>query len=421
MLRSEAQLLHERNVNLHASPEVEGVVEYLRANGENIPNEPSPKIVAYMGFLASSDYVNDGVLNGNPESLERQIESCLVQREDVRPEAWIILSHNDEVNQDATDVLVASVREVQRAGLQEWAKQLKDYPQWFRFYAFEELIRLGRFDYNQGKFEERGKGCMVPFPQLEPEALEYVYERVMASDRRSFGQLYSHALDEVSSLSPEERRQQEGTWIKFNRTDDWEESWILGRFYAVCQFKWKELDPEHPQPSPLLSGDYYIYCTPNDDGVHCVPRIGIGTFSKGGFSMLDGIVGKGPNRSLEPEMMPVLHEKLQHLQEAKGYLRRDEDKQILVNIYNKLQDDPDAFLGDNELRLIYQRDYAVAPGLATSVQRLVSIREGIGADFKWKKANPYLWDIGPVPERSAPLTKPHRSWVVRMLGRIVGR
>jgi hypothetical protein len=85
-----SQFLHERNPNLHSSQEVEGVVGYLRAGGESIPNEPSDKISAYLGFLANGDYVNDGILTGDQSSIDRQIDAHVIKTEDV-PESYFEL------------------------------------------------------------------------------------------------------------------------------------------------------------------------------------------------------------------------------------------------------------------------------------------------------------------------------------------
>ena len=78
-----SQFLHEKNPNLHFSQEVEGVVYYLRAGDEAIANEPADKINAYLGFLANKDYVNDGILTGDPESVQRQVSAAVI---DVNPE-----------------------------------------------------------------------------------------------------------------------------------------------------------------------------------------------------------------------------------------------------------------------------------------------------------------------------------------------
>lgn len=78
MLAPDNSLLHEKNPNLHTSIEVEGVVAYLKANGESVTSQPVNKLAAYLGFLAS-EHVQDGILTGNAESARRQIEAACIQ------------------------------------------------------------------------------------------------------------------------------------------------------------------------------------------------------------------------------------------------------------------------------------------------------------------------------------------------------
>jgi len=87
MAQPGSQFIHERNPTLHASQEVEGVVDYLRAGGESIPNEPAEKLSAYLGFLANGKYVNDGILTGDQASIDRQVDAHVIKAHDV-PEGY---------------------------------------------------------------------------------------------------------------------------------------------------------------------------------------------------------------------------------------------------------------------------------------------------------------------------------------------
>ena len=158
MSKQEAQFLHERNTNLHISQEVEGVVGYLRAGGESIPNEPNNKIDAYLGFLANKDYVNDGILTGDQSSIDRQIDAHVVKSEDV-PEGYFELQrriareqgHGDiTITNEMRDQMTEAVQADQRAGLGKWVEYLGGedggYPNWFKYYTFESVVKVGGYD-----------------------------------------------------------------------------------------------------------------------------------------------------------------------------------------------------------------------------------------------------------------------------------
>jgi hypothetical protein len=159
-----SKFLHDRNPNLHTSQEVEGVVDYLRANGEQIPNEPAQKIENYLGFLANADYVNDGILTGNQESINRQIEAHVIKGQDV-PERYFELQRriareqghgNIRITDTMREQLVEAVQSDQRSALGKWVEYLGgddgSYPNWFKHYTWNSVTKLGNYDKEKGEF-----------------------------------------------------------------------------------------------------------------------------------------------------------------------------------------------------------------------------------------------------------------------------
>jgi hypothetical protein len=230
MQRPGSQFLHERNPQLHASNEVETVVGYLRTGGEAIPNQPADKISAYLGFLANREYVNDGILTGDQSSIDRQIEAHVIKAEDV-PEGYFELQrriareqgHGDiAITPEMRDQMVEAVQTDQRAGLSKWVEYLGGddggYPDWFKKYTWDSVTRLGTFDKEKHEFGKRSRGTTAPYPELNREALAYVYDVLNKSrvqgekvdgggnddklqkllKSANFGKLYAHAVLEVT-------------------------------------------------------------------------------------------------------------------------------------------------------------------------------------------------------------------------------
>lgn len=146
MDRLGSQFLHEKNPRLHHSREIEVVVGYLRANGEKIPNEPAAKIQAYLGLLAHEQYVNDGILTGDPESTTRQVEAGVISINNF-PESYFELQKKidcekgdglRDIPPDYRASLVEFIQADQRGSLAVWAEHLTAcaYPDWFTYYAW---------------------------------------------------------------------------------------------------------------------------------------------------------------------------------------------------------------------------------------------------------------------------------------------
>lgn len=183
-----SQFLHERNPNLHASQEVENVVGYLQSGGEAIPNVPADKISAYLGFLANREYVNDGILTGDQSSMDRQIEAHVIKAENV-PEGYFELQRRIAREQGHGEVQITSemrrqmteaVQADQRAGLGKWVEYLGGddggYPNWFKHYTWTSVTKLGFYDKEKQEFQKRSRGTTAPYPELNREALAYVYD-----------------------------------------------------------------------------------------------------------------------------------------------------------------------------------------------------------------------------------------------------
>lgn len=384
MANPETQFLHERNPNLHSSQEVEGVVSYLRAGGEAIPNEPADKIAAYLGLLADREYVNDGILTGDEASIDRQIDAHVIKPEDV-PEGYFELQrriareqgHGDvAINQETRDQMVEAIRADQRVGLGKWVEYLGGedggYPDWFKFYTFGSVTKLGGYDKERGEFLKRSKGTTAPYPELNREALAYVYdvinksriqgEKIDGEDPKlqsllksaNFGNLYAHAVLEVTPTSPELRKEVKGSWTKFNQSSDPRTARRLSGSLQGYGTSWCTAG-ESTASTQLANGDFYVYYTRDEDGKDSVPRVAI-RMQEGNVAEVRGV---NAAQELEPEMADIASEQLKDLPGGEEYIRRAEDMKRLTAIDKKLAADPTVELSPGEIRFLYEFDHEI--------------------------------------------------------------
>ena len=381
-----SSFLHERNPNFHTSQEVESVLDYLRAGGEHIPNEPADKIYAHLGFLANREYVNDGILTGDQSSIDRQISLNVIDASDV-PEGYFELQrriareqgHGDvTIAQDMRRALTEAVQADQRVGLGKWVEYLGgndgDYLDWFKSYTFSSVTKLGNYDKEKGEFLKRSKGTTAAYPELNREALAYVYDvlnksRVQgeqvnggAKDEQlqkhlksgNFGKLYAHAVMEVTPDSPELRKDIRGSWTKFKQTDDPRTARRLSGSLQGHGTGWCTAG-ESTANIQLQGGDFYVYYTRDEDGKDTVPRVAI-RMQEGTVAEVRGI---NTAQELESEMADITSEQLTDLPGGEEYIRKAQDMKRLTAIEKKIGANPDAELTSEELRFLYELDHEI--------------------------------------------------------------
>ncbi len=381
-----SSFLHERNPHLHTSAEVESVVAYLRAGGEAIPNEPSDKISAYLGFSANGNYVNDGILTGDQNSIDRQIDAHVIKAEDV-PEGYFELQRRIAREEGRGDVQITSgmrhmmteaVQADQRAGLAEWVEYLGGedggYPNWFKTYAWESVVKLGSFDKDKQEFQKRSRGTTAAYPELNREALAYVYDALNKSRVQgeavdggvnneqlqkhlksgNFGKLYAHTVLEVTPDSPELRKDTRGSWTKFNQTDDPRTVRRLSGSLQGHGTGWCTAG-ESTASAQLKGGDFYVYYTRDEDGKDTIPRVAI-RMEQGKVVEVRGV---NAAQELEPELADITAERLKDLPGGEEYIRKAEDMKRLTAIEKKIVANNETDLSDEELRFLYELDHEI--------------------------------------------------------------
>lgn len=377
-----SQFLHERQPDFHASQEVGHVVDYLRASGESIPNEPTDKITAYLGFLADRDYVNDGILTGDEGSIDRQIEAHVIDTKDV-PEGYFELQrriareqgHGDiDITPEMRSQMIEAVQADQRVGLGKWVEYLGGedggYPDWFKHYTWTSIVKLGGFNKDKGEFLKRSRGTTAAYPELNREALAYVYDVLNKSRLQgeavddeqlqkliksaNFGKLYAHAVLATAPTSPELLTDTRGSWTKFNQTDDPRTARRLSGSLQGHGTGWCTAG-DSTATAQLSAGDFYVYYTRDEYGKDSIPRIAI-RMQNGSVAEVRGI---NATQELEPIMADIAADQLQGLPGGEEYIRKAQDMKRLTEIDKKITAKPDVKLTKEEIRFLYEFDHEI--------------------------------------------------------------
>jgi hypothetical protein len=371
------EFLHSRDVNLQKSPGVTSTIDYLNQNGTVIPNQPADKISAYLAFLR--DAVNDGILTGDSENIGRQIDAASVPEEDV-PEAyfnfqkrvWREQGHGDvDISPGIKRELVKIARNDQEGRLEEWAEYLtgddNPYPDWFKYYAWESVIKLKPFNIEKQAFTRRSRGTTAPFPELNQEALAYVYDGLQAAhidgktlddpEHKSlaasgnFAKLYAHAIREATPQSPELTSITEGAWTVYEQTRDTDVAERLSGSLAKRATGWCTAG-KSMAARQLRGGDFHVFYTKDKNGEYTRPRIAV-RMSDGQVVEVRGIL---PAQEVEPEFVDIALDHIKDLPGGDTYTQKVEDMRRVTDIDNRLNKDPDKILTSEEIRFLYELD-----------------------------------------------------------------
>ena len=316
----------------------------------------------------------------------RQIDAHVIKTEDV-PESYFELQrriareqgHGDiTITREMREQMIEAAQADQRVGLSKWVEYLGGedggYPDWFKHYTFSSVTKIGGFDKEKGEFLKRSKGTTAPYPELNREALAYVYDvlnksRVQgekvdggASDEQlqkllkgaNFGRLYAHAVLATAPTSPELLKDTRGSWTKFNQTNDPRTARRLSGSLQGHGTGWCTAG-ESTAKSQLSGGDFYVYYTRDEDGKDTVPRVAI-RMQEGTVAEVRGI---NATQELEPELADIASEQLQDLPGGEEYILRAEDMKRLTAIDKKITADHSAQLSREEIRFLYEFDHEI--------------------------------------------------------------
>lgn len=289
-----------------------------------------------------------------------------------------------DVTEEMKEKMLEEIQNEQKTSLNSWINYLtnKDamYPMWFKYYAFQGMIKLGKFDKEKGEFTKRTSSTVTPFIEINPEILGQMYnilsktinkeelteqEEQALSNGESFKKLYKYFL--VGNYKENENKEEtKGVWIKYEQGDNYKELWqsLQGKNTGWCTAG------EEMCRRQIKSGDFYVYYTYDKKGKPTNPRIAI---RMNGKNIIGEIRGIDPDQNLEAEMLPILKEKLQEFPDKDKYLKKEHDMSLLTKIDNKIQNKEE--LTKEEIKFLYEIDYEIEGFGWQKDPRIEQIRE----------------------------------------------
>ena len=275
---------------------------------------------------------------------------------------------NIEITSERRQTLINQIIEDQKESLDKWIEyflfdeESKSYEIWEKYWVFQGLQQLGKFNKETGKFSKRDKHTVYPFPPVEREAVfntlklmeEYIKDKKGDSEIRSalgsgnFKTLYEYSIKMIMNKGEKQSNTTLGKWVKYEQGSDYHKlrDSLQGYYTGWCTAA-----GENFAKGQLENGDFYVYYTLDENGEAKVPRIAI---RMNGHDEIGEIRGIADKQNMESEMIPILDKKLEEFPDRDRYKKKEYDMQFLTTIDNKVQKGYDLTI--EELRFLYEVD-----------------------------------------------------------------
>ena len=275
--------------------------------------------------------------------------------------------------------LIQEKAEIQKKTLSSWLDYLQEndakQSMAFRYYVVRSLEKMGVLDKEKTTYSKRTPTTVAPFPELNSEALGWVYKRL------NEGMDPAYAEDLAQAKDPEERQKLEE---KIQKIEALIKSKDFAKLYAFAQIEtagrlnresikgaWKKYDQgsdyrllerdlrgkgtgwctaEGSAEAQLQGGDFYVYYSKGDGSTYTEPRVAI---RMEGDSVGE-VRGVNPKQELEPELVDIAQKKYHDLPGGGSYDKRAVDMKRLTKLV-KLQEQGKPFSKD-DLRFLYEMD-----------------------------------------------------------------
>ena len=258
---------------------------------------------------------------------------------------------NIEITPERKQTLINQIIEDQKESIDKWIEyflfdeESKSYDIWEKYWVFQGLQQLGKYNKETGKFSKRDKHTVYPFPPVEREAIfttlklmeEYIKDKKGDDEIRSalgsgnFKTLYEYSIKTIMNKGEKQSNTTLGKWIKYEQGSDYH---ILRDSLQGYYTGWCTAAGENFAKGQLKNGDFYVYYTLDENGEAKVPRIAI---RMNGHNEIREIRGIANNQNMEPEMIPILDKKLEEFPDRDKYRKKEYDMQFLTTIDNKVQ------------------------------------------------------------------------------------
>ena len=368
---------------------------------EKIPGE-SPKDRKNYAYLERLDLAIER--GGN--KLEKRIwqESIknfapIIEKENINNKSWLQLKKafddnrkgqglppieytESEMNKD-----YERLRQDQVDSINSWTEYLGNkevsFPTWFKIYAFNSVIKMGRYNQLDGKYENRDKSTIAPYPKVSPAALALTLDAVndfFGQDKEkwftehtdddqlnaivksgNFGKIYTHFFKETYKPIPTPERTEDikGEWFDFYPGQETELAeaaqgtpWCIASEHQGAYYLKTNLNIANNKAR------FRLFKLENESSVDGMSKTACASIRFNTEGKVDEISGlkNGDRQTIEDSLIPIVEQEVLKypLNPEKHFKEKFRDKKELIRLQDKAKKGEEITL--DEYAFLYEKN-----------------------------------------------------------------
>ena len=368
---------------------------------EKIPGE-NPKDRKNYAYLERLDLAIER--GGN--KLEKRIwqESIknfapIIEKENINNKSWLQLKKafddnrkgqglppieytESEMNKD-----YERLRQDQVDSINSWTEYLGNkevsFPTWFKIYVFNSVIKMGRYNQLDGKYENRDKSTIAPYPKVSPAALALTLDAVndfFGQDKEkwftehtdddqlnaivksgNFGKIYTHFFKETYKPIPTPERTEDikGEWFDFYPGQETELAeaaqgtpWCIASEHQGAYYLKTNLNIANNKAR------FRLFKLENESSVDGMSKTACASIRFNTEGKVDEISGlkNGDRQTIEDSLIPIVEQEVLKypLNPEKHFKEKFRDKKELIRLQDKAKKGEELTL--DEYAFLYEKN-----------------------------------------------------------------
>ena len=368
---------------------------------EKIPGE-NPKDRKNYAYLERLDLAIER--GGN--KLEKRIwqESIknfapIIEKENINNKSWLQLKKafddnrkgqglppieytESEMNKD-----YERLRQDQVDSINSWTEYLSNkevsFPTWFKIYTFNSVIKMGRYNQLDGKYENRDKSTIAPYPKVSPAALALTLDAVndfFGQDKEkwftehtdddqlnaivksgNFGKIYTHFFKETYKPIPTPERTEDikGEWFDFYPGQETELAeaaqgtpWCIASEHQGAYYLKTNLNIANNKAR------FKLFKLENESSVDGMSKTACASIRFNTEGKVDEISGlkNGDRQTIEDSLIPIVEQEVLKypLNPEKHFKEKFRDKKELIRLQDKAKKGEEITL--DEYAFLYEKN-----------------------------------------------------------------
>lgn len=365
---------------------------HLSNSVKRVSKENDSKINKIKKYFNRLEQINDYLIEKNDEHLESILkkifyDNYVIKKENIKEiyikKQYEYLYKTDNLDDKIKNEIINSFIKSQKDSIDKWIEfflhdeEGKKYNILEKFWIFEGISSLGKYNKETKKFSRRDDKTIYPFQSVNKKYINQIvklmndyFNGVIEEEKikcilgsGDFKPLYEYVIE----CNNPNKYLKKGMWVKYEKSPYY--SKIMDDLYN-CNTGWCIENREEYAKEFCEINDFYIYYSLMENNDKKYPRLCIRSDCNNNIIEIRGITNY---QGVEYEMLTILKEKLVNFKNKEEYLNRIDDTLKLFIIEDKLDNNEE--LSILEIEFLYELERKIITFEYDNTNRINNIKK----------------------------------------------